>query len=97
LNVWLPLGTIIEGGIVSRDHILGRYTHVYSIAKERPMASQWFYSPDGQKMLGPCTSLEMKQLASSGRILPTYRVQRKGRATTVMAKNVKGLFLPAND
>jgi hypothetical protein len=39
----------------------------------------------------------MKQLASTGKILPGYRVRRKGRATTVMAKNVKGLFLPAND
>jgi hypothetical protein len=59
------------------------------------VATQWYYSPDGQKMHGPCTSVEMKQLASTGKILPTYRVQRKGRATTVMAKNVKGLFVPA--
>jgi GYF domain 2 len=56
--------------------------------------TQWFYSLDGQKMLGPRTSLEMKQLAASGEILPTYRVQRKGRAKTVMAGNVKGLFPP---
>jgi GYF domain 2 len=83
-------------GIVARDHILGQYAHAFSISKEYPLATQWFYSPDGQKMLGPCTSLEMKQLASSGKILPTYRVQRKGRPTTVMAKNVKGLFLSAN-
>jgi GYF domain 2 len=96
LNVWLPFGTIIEVGIVACDHILGQYTHAYSIAKENSVATQWFYSPDGQKMLGPCSSLEMKQLASTGKILPGYRVRRKGRATTVMAKNVKGLFLPAN-
>ena len=43
-------------------------------------------------MHGPCTSLEMKHLASTGQILPTYRVQRKGRDKTVMARNVKGLF-----
>jgi GYF domain 2 len=54
--------------------------------------TQWFYSLDGQKMLGPRTSLEMKQLAATGQILPTYRVQRKGRTKTVMARNVKGLF-----
>jgi hypothetical protein len=57
--------------------------------------TQWFYSQDGRNMLGPCTSLEMKQLASTGKILPTYRVQRKGRDKTVIARNVKGLFLRA--
>jgi hypothetical protein len=59
------------------------------------MPVQWFYSPDGQMMFGPCTSLEMKHLASTGQILPTYRVQRKGREKTVMARNVTGLFRPA--
>jgi hypothetical protein len=58
------------------------------------MASQWFYSQDGRTMLGPCSSVEMKQLASTGQILPTYRIQRKGRAKTVLARNVKGLFIP---
>jgi GYF domain 2 len=62
---------------------------------EEPMPSQWFYSQDGRTMHGPCTSVEMKQLASTGQILPDYRVQRKGREKTVMARNVKGLFLPA--
>jgi hypothetical protein len=59
------------------------------------MYTQWFYSIDGQMMLGPCTALEMKHLASTGQILPTYRVQRKGREKTVLARNVKGLFVPA--
>ena len=61
------------------------------------MATQWFYSPDGQKMLGPRTALEMKHLASAGEILPTYRVRRKNRVKTVLARNVKGLFPPAAD
>jgi hypothetical protein len=59
------------------------------------MPVQWLYSSDGQRMLGPCTSVEMKHLASTGQILPTYRVQRKGREKTVLARNVKGLFPPA--
>jgi hypothetical protein len=59
------------------------------------MPVQWLYSSDGQRMLGPCTSVEMKHLASTGQILPTYRVQRKGREKTVLARNVKGLFRPA--
>jgi len=45
-------------------------------------------------MLGPYTSLEMKQLAFTGQILPTYRVKRKGREKSVIARNVKGLFRP---
>jgi hypothetical protein len=61
------------------------------------MPTQWFYSLDGRMMLGPCTSLEMKRLASTGQILPTYRVKRKGRVKTVMARNVKGLFPPAGE
>jgi hypothetical protein len=57
------------------------------------MPTQWFYSLDGRTMIGPRTALEMKHLASTGEILPTYRVQKKGRKKTLMARNVKGLFL----
>jgi hypothetical protein len=46
-------------------------------------------------MLGPSTSFEIKHLASTGQILRSYRVQRKGREKMVMARNVKGLFRPA--
>jgi len=59
------------------------------------MPTQWFYSLEGQKMRGPCTALEMKQLASTGQIPPTSRVRRNRRTKTVLARNVKGLFLPA--
>ena len=59
------------------------------------MSAQWFYSQDGHMMLGPFTPLEMKDLAATGKILPTYRVQRKGNVKSVLARNVKGLFLPA--
>jgi GYF domain 2 len=65
------------------------------ISEEKLVPTQWFYSQDGRMMLGPCTSVEMKHLASTGQILPTYRVRRKGRIKTVMARNVKGLFVPA--
>lgn len=58
------------------------------------MSTEWYYSHDGRMMLGPCTAREMKRLASMGQILPTYRVQRKGREKTVLARNVKGLFAP---
>ena len=59
------------------------------------MPTQWFYSVDGEKMVGPHTAIEMKRLAASGQILPTYRVKRKSRVKTVMAGNVRGLFVPA--
>ena len=60
------------------------------------MPTQWFYSLDGRTMVGPCSAVEMKHLASTGQILPTYRVQAKRpgqdrdgskRQGTVPAKN----------
>ena len=59
------------------------------------MPTQWFYSLEGQKMRGPCTALEMKQLASTGQIPPTSRVRRNHREENRVGRNVKGLFLPA--
>jgi hypothetical protein len=59
------------------------------------MPTQWFYSLEGRKMRGPCTALEMKHLASTGQIPPTSRVRRNRRGKMVLARNLKGLFLPA--
>jgi hypothetical protein len=84
-----------QGGALSLDQVLGECAQPLTISEEKPVATQWFYSLDGRMMLGPCSSLEMKRLASEGQILPTFRVRRKGRVKTVMAKNVKGLFVPA--
>jgi hypothetical protein len=58
------------------------------------MPSRWFYSHCGEKVIGPCTSRELKALASSGRLLLSDRVRRHGMTGTVPASMVKGLFAP---
>jgi hypothetical protein len=60
------------------------------------MPSQWFYSHSGQKVLGPCTSRELKALASSGQLLTTDRVRKHGMVRPVTASRVKGLFAPGS-
>jgi hypothetical protein len=45
-------------------------------------------------MLGPCTSRELKELASTGQLLPTDRVLKDGMERAVKARRVKGLFAP---
>jgi GYF domain 2 len=85
----------MSGAPESLDQNLHGRTEPNTTNKERHVSAQWFYSLDGRTMIGPCTADEMKQLAATGQILPTHRVQRKGRVKTVMARNVKGLFLPA--
>jgi len=59
------------------------------------MPSRWFYSHSGQKVLGPCTSRQLKALAATGELLPFDRVRKHGMIRgTVAASMVKGLFAP---
>ena len=61
------------------------------------MASQWFYTREGQSMFGPFSAEKLKQMAASGQILPTDKVRRVGKDRMVTANRVKGLFAPAAD
>jgi hypothetical protein len=61
------------------------------------MHKHWFYSRDGHEMLGPCTSKELKRMASTGQLVPTDRVLKDGMEKAVTARRVKGLFAPATD
>ena len=45
-------------------------------------------------MAGPFTAKELKEMASSGQILPTDTVRREGAEMMVAARRVKGLFPP---
>ncbi len=58
------------------------------------MPNRWFYTRDGQKMIGPVSSQSLKQLASTGKILPTDRVWKEGMEKKVRARRIKGLFAP---
>lgn len=56
------------------------------------MATGWFFSRDGQTMHGPCSSKQLKRLATTGQLLPSDRVRRVGAEKTIVAGRVKGLF-----
>jgi len=60
------------------------------------VAKQWFYSHCGQKVLGPVTSRELKNLAGSGELLPTDRVRTHRMVQPVTASRIKGLFVPSS-
>jgi hypothetical protein len=55
------------------------------------MASQWYYSRNGQKE-GPVASEKLKELATSGQITPTNLVWKEGMAQWAKAGSIKGLF-----
>ena len=56
------------------------------------MASRWFYKRKGRPAVGPFTVKKLKELASSGQVLPTDSVRREGATVMVPARGVKGLF-----
>ena len=53
----------------------------------------WYYAHDGKK-IGPLSGRELKDLATSGRILPTDTVWSEGTEWGVVARKVKNLFPP---
>jgi hypothetical protein len=56
------------------------------------MPSKWYYSRSGQKVLGPCTSTELKRLAAGGHLKPDDLVGKNRVVRLVKAGTVKGLF-----
>lgn len=57
------------------------------------MVELWYYASDESK-IGPCSGRELKDLAASGRILPTDTIWKEGIAKGVLATKVKNLFPP---
>lgn len=55
------------------------------------MAAEWYIEHDG-KQHGPFTGAQLKELAASGRLPRTARVQRGVDGKAVVAEKVKGLF-----
>jgi hypothetical protein len=56
------------------------------------MRNRWYYSCGGQKVVGPCSSAELKKLAASGRLLPGDMVRRDPMIRPIKAGRVKRLF-----
>jgi len=54
-------------------------------------AAEWFCEIDGAQH-GPVTAVQLKQLASAGKLKPTHPVWKEGMQSKVPARSVKGLF-----
>jgi hypothetical protein len=59
------------------------------------MASEWYYTQNGQQAPAPVSSSQLAQLASSGQVQPTDMVWKEGMANWVQASTIKGLFAGA--
>ncbi len=55
------------------------------------MSEQWYYARNGNQT-GPIAAGDLKQLADSGRLLPTDLVRKDGMKAWAPASRVKGLF-----
>ena len=56
------------------------------------MPSEWFYTVDGQQSPKSASDAQIKQMATSGQLLPADMVWKDGMATWVPAHTIKGLF-----
>lgn len=56
------------------------------------MASEWYYTINGQQGPGPISASELKQLATSGQLKPTDLVWQDGMPDWVEASTIKGLI-----
>ncbi len=56
------------------------------------MASEWFYTVNGQQSPNSASDAQIKQMATSGQLLPTDMVWKDGMDNWVPAHTIKGLF-----
>jgi hypothetical protein len=56
------------------------------------MASEWYYTVNGQQAATPVSTSQLKQMAGAGQLQPTDLVWQEGMANWVPASSIKGLF-----
>jgi hypothetical protein len=56
------------------------------------MASEWYYTQNGQPAKAPVSATQLKQMAASGQLQPTDLVWQDGMPNWVPASSIKGLF-----
>ena len=56
------------------------------------MPARWYFSRNGEKVAGPCSSTELKRLAAKGGLKPDDLVGKNRMVRLVKASSVKGLF-----
>jgi hypothetical protein len=55
------------------------------------MAAEWYYESDGKEQ-GPFTAVELRELATAGKLQAGYLIWKTGMQRRVPARSVKGLF-----
>jgi hypothetical protein len=61
------------------------------------MANEWYYTLNGQQQPTPVSSVQLKQIATSGQLKPDDLVWQEGMANWAPAASVKGLFPEKSD
>jgi hypothetical protein len=56
------------------------------------MATEWFYTVNGQQAPTPATAAQLKQMATAGQLQPSDLVWQEGMANWAPASTIKGLF-----
>jgi hypothetical protein len=56
------------------------------------MASEWYYTVNGQQSATPASAAQLKQMVASGQLQPTDLVWQEGMANWAPASTIKGLF-----
>lgn len=62
------------------------------IVSHRIMASEWYYTSNGKQAPGPVSSSQLRELAATGRLLPTDLVWKEGMENWEPAGSIKSLF-----
>jgi hypothetical protein len=58
------------------------------------MLSRWYYTRADGQTDGPVSARRLRQMASAGRLHPGDRLRMDGKAKTVLAGDIEGLFPP---
>src|SRR5207245_130461 len=69
-------------------------SYLRRMSREVPMAQGIYYEVDG-RISGPVTFIQLQLLASSGMLQPHHRVRKEESDHWFPARQVKGLFSPA--
>jgi hypothetical protein len=58
------------------------------------MATEWYYTVNGQQAPTPVSAAQLKQMAGEGQLQPTDLLWQEGMTNWVSASSIKGLFPP---
>src|SRR5579875_327114 len=83
--------TFLPDGLTVIDCACAIY--IISSASETAMGNRWFMTRDRKQRHGPFSDAQLRQLASSGKLLPSDMLWLEGSTQWVPANSINGLFL----